>query len=85
MLLTLLALAATVSGQTECNNARVQFEGTFPACLGAFEGAGTLNREAIDLVCNDTACQAAIETYAGACISNQSVNETVRDYDKSHA
>ena len=79
VLVTLLALAATINGQTECNNARAQFEAEDPGCLGAFEGAAGLDGEAIDLVCNNTDCQTAIGTYVGACISNQPVNETVSE------
>ena len=77
MLLAFLALAAIVNGQSECNDARVQFEGMSAECLRAFEGAATLDSNATDLVCNNTACQASIETYVGACISNQSINKTV--------
>ena len=79
VLVALLALTATINGQTECNNARAQFEAVDPACLRTFEGAAALDGEVIDLVCNDTNCQTAIETYVGVCISNQPVNETVSE------
>ena len=85
MFLAVLLLALFAHGQSQsCIDARSQIDSQFPDCLSAFEAATfnvsqgyQVDDDATDLLCNNTSCQEAIQSYVSSCGSNMTVSGVV--------